>query len=383
MRFLDFVLHNVLRRKVRSMLTGIGVALAMAAVVALLGVAGGFERSFMEVYQRRGVDLMVVRAGVSERLASSIHERFTERLLALPGVDKVSPSLNDTVTTEGGNAMGLPLRGWRPDSFAFDGLRIKKGRKLTAADHDGVLLGTALATNLKKDVGDTTEFETHPFKVVGIYESDNVFENGAALVLLDSLQQLMDRGEQVTEFQVALKPDLPDKKVAIDKLKRDIENLRDEEGKRVGLAALSSEEFVRGNFEIRMARAMAWVTSTIALVIGAIGMLNTMIMSVLERTQEIGVLRAIGWRRWSVVRMILTEALLLSMGGTLLGTLSAVGLIRFLSQFPATQGFLRGDVSLDVILTGFVLSLGMALVGGAYPALRGANLSPIEALRYE
>lgn len=383
MRFIDFILHNVLRRKVRSLLTGMGVALAIAAVVALLGVAGGFERSFLDMYARRGVDMVVLRAGVSERLSSSINARFGERLAALPGVAKVSPSLNDTVTTPGSGAMGFPLRGWQVDSFAFDGLHIKSGRRLTADDTEGVLIGSALAANLKKHVGDPLEFESRTYQVVGIFESDNVFENGAALMLLPSLQKLMDRGDQVTEFQVALAADVGDKRAAVERLKRQIEDLRDERGRRVGLAALSTDEVVQSSFEIRMAHAMAWITSTIALVIGAIGMLNTMIMSVLERTQEIGVLRAIGWRRRSVVRMILFEALMISLGGTFLGTVGAVGLIRLVSRFPAAQGFLRGDVSWDVIGTGFLLSLAMALVGGAYPALRGASLSPVEALRYE
>ena len=383
MRFFDFILHNVMRRRMRSLLTGIGVALAIAAVVALLGVAGGLERSFREVYTRRGVDMIVLRAGVAERLSSSIKEKFQERLLALPGVAKVSPSLNDSATTEGSGPMGFPLRGWQADSFAFDGLPIKTGRRLTVDDHDAVVLGSALANNLKKHVGDVLEIESHKFSVVGIFESENVFENGAALVLLGSMQKLLDRGDQVTEFHVALQNDLADKHAAVESLKRQIEDLRDEQGKRVGLAALATDEFVRGNFEIRMAHAMAWTTSTIALVIGAIGMLNTMIMSVLERTQEIGVLRAIGWRRRSVVRMILVEALVICLAGTLAGTLGALGLIRVVSQFPSAQGFLRGDVSMDVVATGFLLSLAMALVGGTYPALRGASLSPVEALRYE
>ena len=128
---------------------------------------------------------------------------------------------------------------------------------------------------------------------------------------------------------------------------------------------------------------MAWVTSVIALIVGSIGMLNTMIVSVLERTQEIGILRAIGWRRGRIVRMILAESFSLSLIGAAVGTCLAAALIFALTQFPAAAGFVRGQVTPGVVLIGILMSLLVGFVGGAYPALRGASLPPTEALRYE
>jgi putative ABC transport system permease protein len=128
---------------------------------------------------------------------------------------------------------------------------------------------------------------------------------------------------------------------------------------------------------------MAWVTSTVALFIGSIGMLNTMIMSVFERTKEIGVLRAIGWGRWRVVKMILMESVILSLLGGALGAVGAIFLTKMLSHFPAAAGVIDGNLAPSVILDGFLIALGVGLLGAAYPAYRGAQLLPTEALRHE
>jgi putative ABC transport system permease protein len=128
---------------------------------------------------------------------------------------------------------------------------------------------------------------------------------------------------------------------------------------------------------------MAWLTSGIALVIGAISMLNTMITSVMERTKEIGILRAVGWGRLRVVRMILGESLLLSAAGAVLGAGTALAVIRVLARVPQTSGFVSGQLAPSVLVEGLFLTLFVTLIGGGYPAARAARLLPTEALRHE
>jgi putative ABC transport system permease protein len=142
-------------------------------------------------------------------------------------------------------------------------------------------------------------------------------------------------------------------------------------------------DYVSSTIEIRAAHAMAWVTSTIALLIGTIGMLNTMMMSVFERTREIGVLRAIGWRKWRVIRMILAESLLLSLAGAVLGCVGGIALTQLLSTLPTASGIVEGRVPFSVLCQGFGIAIALGLVGGAFPAVRAARLLPTEALRHE
>ena len=194
-----------------------------------------------------------------------------------------------------------------------------------------MLLGERLATSLDKKVGDTiTLFDTQKYTVAGVFRSPTIYENGSMVVLLGDLQRFMDHPRQVSGF--AIVTDHPDNRAEIDRIRRAIAALGP------NVEATPTAEFVNSTPEIRFVRAMAWVTSAIGLIIGAVGMLNTMIMSVFERTKEIGILRAIGWRRWRVVRMILMESVLLSLAGGAVGTVGAIVLTPVLAAQPAVAG---------------------------------------------
>jgi len=384
MRFTTFILKNVFRRPVRSILTGIGVALAVGAVVALLGISSGFKQSFAQLYEGRNVDLLVVRAGVAKWEDSIIDEQIGTRLRKAPWVERVTGGLMETVTFSEEEEVTtiVIVQGWEPDSFMFEDLKFIEGRRFQPGDGRAVILGAILANSIGKKVGDSVEIELEQFTVTGIYESFNVFENGSAVVPLGEIQKLMDLPGKVTGFQVVVE-NVPAKKEVVEKLREYIENMRDERGRPVRLAAFPTREYVERTLPIRMAHAMAWVTSVIALVIGAVGMLNTMIMSVFERTREIGILRAIGWRKSRIMWMILGESLVLCVFGAVAGTIVAVLLTKWLSSLPAVAGFISGDIHADVIVQGFVIALLVGLIGGLYPAYRGACLSPTEAIRHE
>ena len=327
MQFVSFIAKNVLRRKVRSALTGVGVAVAIAAVVALLGVARGFEDSSRAMLSARGVDLIVVRSGLGQQATARIDEGIAKKIAEIPEIADVTPVLTDRVKLAE-TPVPVAVTGLPAGSLPLKNLHIvpNGGHLLTAADKDSVMLGEILARTLNKKVGDKLEIESRGFTVVGIFQGANMFENGGAVALLPDLQKLMDREGQVSEFQVVLKQEFKEDSEAIKRVQDRVKALADSNGKTYGLEVHTSEDYVNKSNEVKLSQAMAWMTSAIALIIGAVGMLNTMIMSVLERTQEIGILRAIGWRKIRVVRMILLGiASRLSLAGAVVGTLAAVG----------------------------------------------------------
>ena len=326
MRFYTFVLKNVLRRRVRSSLTVIGMAVAVGAVVALVGISRGFERSFLAIYQREKVDLIIQQRGVKQKLTSVLDASLGKQIAAVPGVTAVNSGLVDFTSMDELGPVGVLVQGWEVDSPLMRHLNILPGgRLLEPDDKNSLLLGERLAISLDKKVGDTMSvFDDKKYTVVGIFKSNTVYENGSMVVLLADLQRFMGRPGQVSGFTVMV--DQPDNKAEIERIRHAIEAL----GR--NLEVTPTIEFVNSTQEIVFIRAMAWLTSAVALVIGAVGMLNTMVMSVFERTREIGILRAIGWGRWRVVRMILMESVVLSMAGGVVGAAGAVLLTRRVEQ---------------------------------------------------
>jgi putative ABC transport system permease protein len=199
---------------------------------------------------------------------------------------------------------------------------------------------------------------------------------------LKELQELMLRRGSVTGFSVRL-DSTPDKQQVMDAVRARIESLTDDEGNQYRISARPTKEYVSNAMPVKLARGMAWVTSLLAVLIGGISMLNTMIMSVMERTKEIGVLRAIGWKTRRVVCMVMGEALLLSLAATAIGTAAAWLVMRWLAHLPQTSNFMTGELAPVVLLEGLAMTLVVALCGGVYPAYRAARWMPSEALRHE
>lgn len=383
MWFFTLILKNLLRRKIRSALTVLGVAIAVGTMITLLGISHGFEESSVASFEKRGVDLVIVEEGVPDQLNSNLPESLSERILEIPEVKAVGPGLLEIVSIPRGRSiMTVLVQGWRTDSFLLEDLKLLEGRRFRKDDKMPAMLGATLARTLDKKVGDSIEIQGETWNVVGIYKSINVIEDGAVTVPLDQLQPIMAREGRVTGFSVVLKTDrVPP--VSVDDVREKIASLRDEEGKRFRLSVLPTQEYITGSMHIQAAHAMAWMTSAVAILIGAVSMLNTMFMLVIERTREIGILRAIGWKRSRVLRMVLGEAIVLSAVGAVAGALAAIAITWFLTRLPEVSGYIAGDIGADIFLRGFLMALVVGVVGGAYPAIRAALLAPTEAIRHE
>jgi putative ABC transport system permease protein len=373
MRRLTVPWKNLRRRPARSLLTVMGLAVAVATVVSLVGVAQSFESSFLALYTRRGADLVVQRRGGTVQLSKGVPLTLGDRIRRLPGAGQVIGGLMDMVAFEDHDLYMVIVNGWEPDCPVLDFVKTTAGRRLRDGDTGRVMLGRILAANLGKQPGDTVEIYSQPFQVVGIFESFSVYENGAIFMLLDDLQRQMDRPGQVTGFIVQANP--PGDAAATAELARQIEALDPQ------VAAVPCAEFVSSLSQMRVSRALARVIAAIACVIGCLGMLNTMAMSVFERRSEIGSLRAMGWRTSRVVRMILTESLLLAAGGAAVGIALGLAGLTIMSHWHVTSNLVQGDISYRAIGEGVATAALMAMAGAAYPAFRIARQPPVDAMK--
>jgi putative ABC transport system permease protein len=372
MRLATIIWRNLRRRAARSLLTVIGLAVAVAAVVSLVGITDGFERSYIDLYNSRRVDLIVQRGGNGHNLNRLINYSVATELRQLPGVRSVLPGQADVVALPQYDLDRVIIIGWEPDCRLFRRLPLLAGRKLTDADDSDVLIGRTLAASTHLSPGDRLLLYGRELRVAGIVGSVNVYEAGAIFLPLREMQRLMHTN-QVTDFSVAL---------------CDSENLWVSAEVRRWIAvvdptlvALPAQEFVKSFEEIGTAQRVAWILSWIAIAIGSIGMINTMAMSIAERVREIGTLRAIGWKRRRIVVLILGESLLLSAAAAVVGIVAAIGLNHFLTQFAATSGVISGHIAVPVMLEGLAMAVLVGVAGAAYPALWAACLSPTRAMR--
>jgi putative ABC transport system permease protein len=372
MRMWQIAQKNLWRRPMRSMLTAVALAIAVAAVVALVGVSESLESSFLDLYVRQGADLVIQRRGGAVQVSKGVKVSVGDDIRKIPGVREVIGALMDLVSFEEQDLFMVMVYGCEPNSPIFDRLRILNGRRLNAGDRRAVVLGRILAANLGKHTGDRVQLYGQDFEVVGEFESFSVYENGAVFMFLDELQRQMDRPGEVTGYILQSADKRP---AAIAELRQKIETLYPD------IAATPCAEFVNSITQIRITRTMSWFTSIFAIAIGAIGVMNTMAMSVFERRGEIVTLRAMGWRKRRIARLIVSEAMLLSIFGTMLGISLGIGMTLMLANWHRTSGLIQGNISLRAICEGTLVAAAIALAGAAFPAWRCAKLPIAETLR--
>lgn len=347
--------------------------MAIGAFVGLVGFSNAFEHEWLRIYSSSGIDIAVIQQTF---LNTSLPESATDKIKALPVVAQAAPMIYNVMDlTSDINALAY---GWKANSFEFQSLQIVSGRKFEDG-HPEVILGELLASNLGKKPGDTLELQGSPFTVVGIYHGGSALEAGAVIMPLDQLQQLSSLQGKVSTIHVRLRP-APPGESQDDYLKHAEAQI---EAALPGLRAVPAAERASNNQLVRLAHASAWGTSSIALLIGILGIANTMAMSVFERTREIGILRSLGWKRGQVLLLIQLEAAVLGLGGGILGIVVGWGALHVLAALPQTASIVSASFPPTLLAEALGISVLAGLIAGAFPAWRAARLSPVEALRHD
>jgi len=373
MRFGIIILKNLTRRKMRSILTIIAIGVGIGALVSLVSMSQGVIAMWEEGAAKRRTDLVLLQSSrASSTIFSSIDHSLQSQLESIPGVKSVRAFLIDALTIDDRpftSVVGVKLLEHAediPDDFhLIDGRVFHPGK-------NEIIMGKILAQNLDRKLGDEVDMEADIFTIVGIFESSTGFEMGGIIIDLDELQELMEREGKVSSFELQLED-----RALIPTVKKTIETTIP------SITAMERREWGERDFGLRLIRATAWGVSFIALIVGVIGTVNTMFMSVFERTREIGILRALGWRSSRVLKMVLGESICLSLLGGIFGCLFGVLIVNFLALFPQAQVYIYGKFSLKLFIQAITIALSLGVGGGLYPALRASRLSPLEAIRYE
>jgi putative ABC transport system permease protein len=370
MTFYTIVFRSLTRRPVRTCLTLVGISIGIAAVVTLVGMAWGYEKGIGKQLDVVGIDVVVSNMD-GGLMPKAFDESLQGKVAKLPRVEETTSVLMQMLSVEDAPIMMVSGREW--GGFAWSKMKVIEGRMPKDTTEKAVVLGTLAAEVLKKKVGDVVQIEAEELAVVGIVDGQAMVENGTIFLSLSVMQAATGNEGKVNFIDIRV-PDGTSKE-EIDLLCKDIKVLFPE-----GRATVASE-VVGSSQGFRVARAMSWSTSLLAIIVGVLGVMNTMLMTVFERTHEIGILLAVGWRRRRIVYLVLCESALLGALGGLVGvSLGALGLLT-LGALPGVRGFLEPDLSPQLMLISISIAVVVGVISGLYPAWRSSRLNPSLALQ--
>jgi putative ABC transport system permease protein len=369
MNFFSVVTRGLLRRPVRTGLTLGGIAISIAAVVALVGTARGFDKSWDKGMQARGVDVVVSNMGTA-LVPKPFDAAVLDRIKGLPHVGETSGLLVELISVETADMMMVSAREW--GSFAWENVKVVEGRLPKDANEKVAVLGTTAAELLHKKVGDPLQIETQELTVVGIVDGGAWVENGSVIVALPVMQEITGNQGKISVIDIRAKEgstqdDIHEMQAEIDKVVP--------EGK-----AMLASGHVTNSQGFKMIKAMTWGTSLMAVLVGILGVMNTMLMAVFERTREICILLALGWKKRRIVGMILAESALLGLLGGIAGVILGVGGALLLQTAPTVRGMLEPDLGIELLGQSILISMAVGVLSGIYPAWRSSRLMPSGAL---
>jgi ABC-type antimicrobial peptide transport system permease subunit len=360
------VIQNLWQRKSRTSLTLVVIAVTIGATLTINTMLSSVDDIFGTFFS--GAEIAVREADVANLIFSLVDEKNIDRIAALPEIKNVSSIFFTAMISE---ETGLfILQGYSPREEAILSFNIVEGERVNS--NRQIMIGQQFAQARNLSVGNILTLSGASFRIVGIYEhSLATFEMGGVISLRDA-QKFTGHPGKVTFFSVSLHDPLQADEV-LEKINNQFPDLH---------ASLSGD-FASESPNIQSANILSNVISFLAVIVGGVGMMNTMLMSTLERTREIGVLRALGWRRRDILSLILKESILLGSSGGLMGIVLSFNIITVIQSVLIHDESIKLSWTMENLIRALVVSLGLALIGGIYPALRATGLQPVEALRYE
>lgn len=404
--------HSLGANKLRSALTTLGIIIGVAAVIALLSLGRGVQTSITSQIESIGTNLLYVRpgaqtqSGVRAEIGSAVTLTLDDaRALAdpanVPSAVAVAPQVSSfgQVVALGQNVR-TQILGVTPEYAQVRNYQVLSGEFIQASHVTArsavAVLGYTTAANLFGDpesaVGQSIRINGQPFRVIGVLASKGTIgpfsQDDLVMLPLTTVQTRLFRGANVrgSDSVSLISVQVADASLINQATQEIAETLRQRH--RILYDddfTISSQQDVL-NTALQITGALTLFLGGIAaisLLVGGIGIMNIMLVTVTERTREIGIRKAVGARRRDILAQFLIEAVMLSVMGGLLGIATGWGISRLLGNLQLGTTTIQPEVGLDAVLMATLFSMAVGIFFGIYPASRAAALNPIEALRYE
>ena len=374
------IFKNPFRNKTRSALSIIGIAIGIATIVALGLITAGMQDSVQTTFNEGGAEITVSNSTTVGGNSGMIQTSTIDDLKNMSGVidaaGELSYSESPNMPSQGGGPdnSGSPMVndviGIKSDKLSLGGITNINGSAFKDGTCEAVV-GSQYAMMNNLSVGDEISVSNTDFKIVGTYETGSIFIDGAIYVPLDKLQELTGTDE-VSSVLVKTGEGVNDSLIS-----DEIEEKYDD------LSTLTSEEMSSMMNDVTgILDTASLAVSGLAIIVGAIGIVNTMVMTVYERTKEIGVLKSIGWKPKRILLMIMGETLVLTTLSGIIGSVFGILISEIGVLLIGSDNFSLG-FNPNTFILAFGITIFVGIVGGIYPAYKASRLAPTEALRYE
>jgi putative ABC transport system permease protein len=390
MSFLSLVVKNPFRNKTRSALAIVGIAIGIMVIVALGMVTGGLKSSTQSTLKAGAAEITALQTGSNSLIGSggTLNESLATDLLSIGGVKDTTGILRATNTSTTTNQLSsnssqssfgpggsISVTGIDAGKLSLVGIDSVNGTTFSNSSTDEVIVGKTFAQDQNITVGNTINLYGKDFKITGTFETGSFITDAGIYMPLSTLQNLTSNDNKISAILVKVTDN-----ANVTTVSQNIESAYPNQLTTTTAEATAS----RINQGLGFIDTASWAISLLAIFIGAVGVINTMIMSVYERTREIGVLKAVGWTDKRILAMILGESIVLTLIAFVVGTVIAVvGVEILLTYSPSVSGIIKPSFALDIFVRAFLVAFLVGVIGGLYPAYRASRLSPTEALRYE
>lgn len=380
MSFLKLMVKNPFRNKTRAILAIIGISIGIATIVALGMVTSGLQNSTQATLKAGSAEVTVTKigSGTFGSTGGTMDENLVTDLKNITGVKDTAGVLRVTVnistSSNVGTMGGFSVYGIDSNKLSLVGITSINGTIFSNGSSNEIILGKTASENLNKTIGSTIDIYGSEFKVTGIYETGNFMLDMGSFVPLSTLQNLTSNVDKVSMIEVKVKENVNSTEVSQAILNTYPNDLS---------ATTAADQASRINESLGMIDTASWAISLLAIIIGGVGVINTMIMSVFERTREIGVLKAVGWKDRRILGMILGESIILTLVAAVVGVILGIVAVEIILNFLITSQSFHAVLTIDTLIKAFLVAFLVGILGGLYPAYRASRLAPTEALRYE
>jgi putative ABC transport system permease protein len=372
MSLVVLIIKNLWSKKARSAGIAFAIGVAVMTVVTLTVVSSGLEQSAAAVLTLGHADFTVAQNGVSEILYSSLDEGQLHEIQTTTGVKNAVGVLLETQHLNAANPLFIEI-GISPAQLRAFGVTVVAGHPYEETATHEVMLGWRAAQDFGLHVGSVFDANGTWNRVVGIYSTGISYGDLGGMFPLTALQTYNRVPGTVTLVFVNVDPG-----TSVSAVEKALTSRHPEM-----TTIQTASQFGRADRNLVFLQAAATGSTILAIIIGAVIVGNTMLLSLFERTREFGLLRAVGWARGRVVLLVVGEGIALAVVGSVVGVALSFGATLALEHLPQLRGVLHANYTNGAFWRALYTGLGMAVIGALYPALRAAYLAPLKALSHE